>query len=138
MIRCKGGSWRGWCQKYPVYFSGLLSMKLLQISYAEEEDYERCFDDELTTMPEKDKLWRLESRKGWFRSRCCGLVEVQEDTLREKAAFTVDFLHRIVVKVLEIETTGTSTHLRQSGVKFDTILALISSSISEMKTKILS
>lgn len=112
-------------------------MTLLQLSYAEEEDYERCFDDEPTTMPKQDEIWRLESTEGRLRSRCCGLIEAQDNPQREKAASTVGFLHRTVVEFLEDANNWNELTSWTAGGKFDTTLALLSSSISEMKAKIL-
>src|SRR5271156_4168910 len=75
---------------------GRFPMTLLQLSFAEEQDYERCFDDEPSVLSEQDDVWRLESTEGRLRSRCCGLLEVQDspDQLQEKASCVVGFLHR--------------------------------------------
>jgi hypothetical protein len=53
-------------------------MTVLQISSTEGEDYSRAFSDPMKEITESDAEWRFEVIKGRLRSRCCGLIEVQE------------------------------------------------------------
>ncbi|KAF7506902.1 hypothetical protein GJ744_011143 [Endocarpon pusillum] len=60
------------CSKIQGHFP----MTLLQLSFAEEEDYEKGSGEEPYVLSEERESCRLESTEGRLRSRCCGLVEL--------------------------------------------------------------
>lgn len=118
---------------------GRFPMTTLQLSFAEEQDYERCFNDKPSVLSEKEENWRLESTEGRLRSRCCGLLEVQDppDRLQEKAGCVVGFLHRTVVEFLEDPYNWHEITSWTEGTHFNATKALLSSSLSEMKAMLI-
>lgn len=78
------------------------SMTLLQLSFAEDEG---CLLISRRRLTAGDIDWRCEAVEGRLRSRCCGLVEVQEPSKAgdgtSRAHLTVTFLHRTVVEYLQ-------------------------------------
>jgi hypothetical protein len=73
-----------------------------------------------------------------MRSQCCGLIEVQDPASqfeKSKGVNTVGFLHRTVVEFLQTDTVWSQLVSLTAGTKFDVDLALLSSSLAEMKAK---
>jgi hypothetical protein len=100
---------------------------LLQLSFAEEDDYEACLRNPYSALTEEAIEWRCESTEGRLRSSCCGLCEVGQS----KGAVT--FLHRTVVEFLQITANWDKLTQLTSALEFDADLALISSSVAELK-----
>jgi hypothetical protein len=115
---------------------GRFPMTILMLSFAEDQNYDRCFID----VPlENDEDWRLESTEGRLRSRCCGLLEVQDslDEPKDKAARNVCVLHRTVIEYLEQPDNWREITSWTEGSNFNATKALLSSSLSEMKATLL-
>lgn len=74
-------------------------MTLLQLSFAEDEDYKKPFESNISPLSIQEEDWRRESTEGRMRSRCCGLIEVQNDPI--SSGNCVGFLHRTVVEFLQ-------------------------------------
>lgn len=55
--------------KYPI--------TLLQLSFAEDEEYAWRNNNIISALTEDEEDWRCETTEGRLRSRCCGLIEVQ-------------------------------------------------------------
>lgn len=52
-------------------------MALLQLSFANEEDYAQQLNSLIRALADDQEKWRCDSAEGRLRSRCCGLIEVQ-------------------------------------------------------------
>ena len=116
--------------KYPI--------TLLQLSFAEDEEYARRIDDTIPALTEQEEDWRCEATEGRLRSRCCGLIEVQDSLFSGSLARSrspVGFLHRTVTEFLQDETVWSQLLALTSGTKFEVDHALLSSCLSEMKAK---
>lgn len=117
-----------------------LRQRMNELSFAEEQDYERCLSDSPSILSKDEEAWRLESTEGRLRSRCCGLLEVQDPSnpSHGKAGSTITYLHRTVVEFLENPNNWHEITSWTKGTYFNTSMALISSSLSEMKATLLS
>lgn len=105
------------------------SFTLLQLSYAVENDnYTACLQDTPKPLSNEALEWRCEATAGRLRSHCCGLCEVYEAPEQ-----SVRFIHRTVVEFLQINVVWESVTAITSATKFDVDLALLSSSVSELK-----
>jgi hypothetical protein len=114
---------------------GNYPMTVLQLSFADDENYERSFKDRISGLSVREEAWRCEATEGRMRSRCCGLIEVQDppsSMIRPNAGKWVGFLHRTVVEFLRTDTIWTQLVSLTNGTKFDVDQALLSSSLSEM------
>ncbi|KAI9150192.1 Urea amidolyase [Paramyrothecium foliicola] len=112
-------------------------MTLLQLSFAErEEDYAECISAHIRPLDDKENDWRCESTEGRLRSRCCGLIEVQtnfNDPEANRSGQHVGFLHKTVVEFLQTDVVWPKIIALTSGTKFDAEVALLSSSVRELK-----
>ncbi len=82
-----------------------IPMTVLQLSFAEEEECLTSILRKASKLSSREVDWRCEATEGRMRSRCCGLIEVQErPTTFEayKAEKLVGFLHSTVVDFLHI------------------------------------
>ncbi|KAI9656830.1 MAG: hypothetical protein M1821_003469 [Bathelium mastoideum] len=111
-------------------------LTLLQLSYAEEGDYESCLKSPVAALSPAQCRWRCEATEGRLRSRCCGLIEVQDFDLDDNASRTrtsVGLLHRTVVEFFQDDFVWKRIAALTSGSDFDPDLALLSSTVSELK-----
>lgn len=111
-------------------------MTVLQLSFAEEDDYTTCLTAPVLALSQEARSWRCEATDGRLRSRCSGLLEVQRadqpaELLPEGSP--VGFLHRTVVEFLQTDVVWEKVNLMTSNTSFDPEMALISSSIAELK-----
>ncbi|KAM0543994.1 hypothetical protein ACHAPJ_012019 [Fusarium lateritium] len=119
---------------------GHFPLTLLQLSFAEQEDYGRGFEPHPYALGREEKEWRLESTEGRLRSRCCGLVEVQQlPEIGQETTFTsVGWLHRTVVEFLEDRRNWSEITSWNDDLQFDTKRALLYSSLAELRATLLS
>jgi hypothetical protein len=111
-------------------------LTVLQLSFAEEDDYSRALSVPIKQITDKDAEWRCEVIEGRLRSRCCGLIEVYDPSLSRgtsKARKSVGFLHRTAIEFLQADNIWIDLVSLTSGIKFDVNLALFSSTLWEMK-----
>ena len=114
---------------------GDIPMTVLQLSFAEEEEYSTSKLHELSEISSRELEWRCEATEGRMRSRCCGLIEVQESPNPLKSNNSkplVGFLHRTVVDFLHSRTVWTYLLSLTAETKFDVNQALLVSTLSEM------
>ena len=114
---------------------GDIPMTVLQLSFAEEEEYSTSKIHKASKICSRELEWRCEATEGRMRSRCCGLIEVQEPPARleaYKARKIVGFLHRTVVDFLHSRTVWTYLVSLTSDTKFDVNQALLNSTLAEM------
>ena len=109
-------------------------MTVLQLSFAEDEDYTKATQAGVSALSQEARNWRCEATEGRMRSRCCGLIEVQ-DPRTVQGFHLVGYLHRTVAEFLRIESVWTHLVSLTNGTKFDVDQALFSSSLLEMKSK---
>lgn len=114
---------------------GHFPMTALQLSFAEEEDYDRGFGEPPYELSERDQNRRLEKIEGRLRSRCCGLVEVYDP--EDAPTRVVGFLHRTVVEFLEDANHWKEILSWAHGNNFDSTKALLYSSVAELRAKLL-
>ncbi|EPE25403.1 P-loop containing nucleoside triphosphate hydrolase [Glarea lozoyensis ATCC 20868] len=115
---------------------GDFPLTVLQLSFAEEDDYTRALSVPIKQITEKDAEWRCEVIEGRLRSRCCGLIEVHDRRCLRgagKARKSIGFLHRTAIEFLQGENIWTDLVSLTSETKFDVNLALFSSALWEMK-----
>ena len=89
---------------------GEIPMTVLQLSFAEEEEYVTSKMDKVSESSSHELEWRYEATEGRMRSRCCGLIEAQDPPASleaYKAKTLVGFLHRTVVDFLRARTVWT-------------------------------
>ncbi|RDW57467.1 hypothetical protein BP6252_13805 [Coleophoma cylindrospora] len=113
-------------------------MTLLQLSFAEDEDYNKAIEARISALSIQEEDWRCESTEGRMRSRCCGLIEVQSNSISSDLNHSrshVGFLHRTVVEFLRTDTIRAQLFALTEKTKFDVDQALLSSSLAEMKAK---
>ncbi|MCJ1382575.1 hypothetical protein MMC17_005688 [Xylographa soralifera] len=113
-------------------------MTLLQLSFAEEEDYAKALESRVSRLSKRDEDWRCEAMEGRIRSRCCGLVEVHDHwttIAKTRAEKEVVFLHRTVVEFIRSDTVWSQLISLTMGSMFDVNRALFSSSLAEAKAK---
>lgn len=112
-------------------------MTLLQLSFVvEDDDYEKCLQAPTKALTAEQLNWRCEATEGRLRSRCCGLIEVQnpgDDLMRSKGEHTIGFLHRTVVEFLQADIVWPKITSKTCDTKFNADLALMSSSVYELK-----
>ncbi|KAK3368801.1 hypothetical protein B0H63DRAFT_529171, partial [Podospora didyma] len=106
----------------------ILASKFLQLSFAVGDDYESCLQSSFAALSDEACEWRCEIAEGRLRSSCCGLCEVQDSLERP-----VRFIHRTVVEFLQINTVWEDITRLTSVTSFNSELALISSSVAELK-----
>jgi hypothetical protein len=110
-------------------------MTPLQLSFAEEEAYNLGFGEPPYELSKRDQNRRLEKIEGRLRSRCCGLVEVQD--LDHFPTPVVGFLHRSVVEFLEDVNNWKEISSWVHSSHFDSTKALLYSSVAEVRAKVL-
>ncbi|KAI1421707.1 hypothetical protein F5Y12DRAFT_688017 [Xylaria sp. FL1777] len=118
---------------------GSFPMTLLQLSFAEHEEYDRCFSANYKGLEVcEDEAYRLEAVEGRLRSRCCGLIEVQghPDLGRHQGNNNVSFLHRTVSEFLEDPVNWNEVTSWTCDPGFCASSALLSSSLSELKARL--
>ena len=107
----------------------------LQLSFAEDEDYAKAFLSPLSKLSDQQLAWRYEASEGRLRSRCCGLVEVQNSPnylgMDTRKKIIVPF-HRTVIEFLRLPIIWRNLTSLTCETEFDVDLALLSSSLSEM------
>jgi hypothetical protein len=111
-------------------------MTLLQLSFAEDDYYLRALEAPIHSLSSEELDWRCEATEGRLRSRCCGLIEVHKSLTGEpygRGGYAVRFLHRTVSEFLQAEGVWSRLIFLTSQTDFDVELALMSSSILEMK-----
>ncbi|KAB5530514.1 hypothetical protein GE09DRAFT_394723 [Coniochaeta sp. 2T2.1] len=137
-----------------LQIGGSFDFTLLQLSFAEECDYEACLKSPFKALTREVRDWRCEATEGRLRASCCGLCEV-----RNSDRFLVPcvaFIHRTVVEFLQIDAVWDQVTLPTSKppsrdnysserefcdnltmfnlhANFNADVALRSSSISELK-----
>ncbi|OIW35436.1 hypothetical protein CONLIGDRAFT_676357 [Coniochaeta ligniaria NRRL 30616] len=112
---------------------------LLQLSFAEENDYEACLKTPFKALAAEVSEWRCEATAGRLRASCCGLCEVQNSPGQSEP--WVGFFHRTVVEFLQLDgvwekvtlLTSNPSLTHSSYFEFDADLALVSSSVAELK-----
>lgn len=118
---------------------GEYPIAVLQLSFAEGEDYAKAIRNDACGISPENEDWRCESTEGRMRSRCCGLLEVQSSSTahleQNNATKFVSFLHRTVVHFLRANTIWIQLVSLTEGSAFDVDEALLSCSLSEMKAK---
>jgi hypothetical protein len=112
-------------------------LTLLQLSYAEEEDPDKAVRAPLRELSTVEKDLRCEAVEGRLRSRCCGLVEVQERAEGEcylsSAAKYVWFLHKTVGDFLRTESVWHDIVNFTAALSFNVDTMLLSSCLHEAK-----
>jgi len=112
-------------------------MTVLQLSFAEDEDYLSAVNKRPTPLTAEAEAWRCESTEGRLRSRCCGFLEVHDPPpSRESSSDAlIGFLHRTVIEYLQIPNVHQAIFSLTDGSKFDVDKALLNSCLAEMKAK---
>ena len=112
-------------------------MTVLQLSFAEDEDYLSAVNKRPASLTAEAEAWRCESTEGRLRSRCCGFLEVHDPPpSRENSSDAlIGFLHRTVIEYLQIPDVHQAIFALTEGSKFDVDKALLNSSLAEMKAK---
>lgn len=111
-------------------------LTLLQLSFAEEDNYKKSLDTPVEALSSEERNWRAEATEGRLRSRCCGLIEVQDpfsEAEYSRGGHTVGFLHRTVMEFLQSDVIWSKLTLLTSQSDFSVDLALMSSSVLELK-----
>ena len=114
---------------------GNFPMTVLQLSFAEEEEYSTSRLRKVSDISSRELDWRCEVTEGRIRSRCGGLIEVQDPPKRKnsyKQKTLVGFLHRTVVDFLHSRTVFDSLLSLTAKSDFDVNQALLISTLSEM------
>ena len=114
---------------------GDIPMTVLQLSFAEEEEYSTSKLRKVSNMSSRELQWRCEATEGRMRSRCGGLIEVQDPPKRKnsyKQEPLVGFLHRTVVDFLYTQTVWDYLLSLTAKSDFDVNQALLISTLSEM------
>jgi hypothetical protein len=78
---------------------GHYPMTVLQLSFAEDENDLRSVESKISAMSPEEESWRCEATEGRMRSRCCGLIEVQDPSVSMKESNSgnlVGFLHSLI------------------------------------------
>ena len=117
-----------------------IPMTLLQLSFAEDENYTKGIEAEPFDLSPDFESWQCEVTEGRMRSRCCGLVEVRHSQASKELSKgdgqdPVDFIHRTVVEFLRIKSVQDHLMSLTVSTDFDVDQALINSSLLEMKAK---
>ena len=113
-------------------------MTVLQLSFAEQEDYSVALRSQIKQISKQDEDWRCEATEGRMRSRCCGLIEVQDhwtSLAKTRVEKEVGFLHRTVVEFLRSGTIWSRIVSLTENSKFNVDKALLSSSLAVVKAK---
>ena len=114
---------------------GDFPMTVLQLSFAEEEEYSTSRLRKVSDISSRELDWRCEVTEGRIRSRCGGLIEVQDPPKRKnshKQEPLVGFLHKTVVDFLHSQTVWDSLLSLTAKTDFDVNQALLISTLSEM------
>lgn len=117
---------------------GSYPMTLLQLSFAEDEEYSTSIISLDSAISLEQEEWKCEATEGRMRSRCCGLIEVQNPSSISNVnsgSSSVGFIHRTVVEYLQADTIWPQLVALTNGTKFNIYEALLSSSLAEMKAK---
>ena len=121
-----------------THIQGEFPITVLQLSYAEDDDYDRAMQAPITSITPQEEDWRCDATEGRLRSRCCGLVEIQDMKkfdVSDRSGFSLGFLHRTVVEFLQIPTIWDELVALTADTPFDVDRALSSSCLLEMKAK---
>ena len=114
---------------------GDIPMTVLQLSFAEEDEYSTSRLHKYYELSSDEVEWRCEAIEGRMRSRCCGLIEVQSPPapLKDyKDKKFVAFLHRTVVDFLHSRTVWPYLLSLTAETELDINRALLNSTILEM------
>ena len=114
---------------------GNIPMTVLQLSFAEEEEYSTSSLRKVSNISSRELDWRCEATEGRMRSRCGGLIEVQDPPKRKKPYKQeplVGFLHKTVVDFLRSRTVWDYLLSLTAKSDFDVNQALLMSTLSEM------
>ena len=112
-----------------------IPMTVLQLSFAEEEEYSTSRLRKVSNISSRELDWRCEATKGRIRSRCGGLIEVQDPPQRResyKQGPLVGFLHKTVVDFLHSRTVLDYLLSLTAKSDLDVNQALLISTLSEM------
>lgn len=112
---------------------------LLQLSFAEEEDTMMAVRASVSPLPKSAQLSRCEWTEGRLRSRCCGLLEVQDKRVYVKSDRPVvrpcvAFLHKTVVEFLQLPDNWTNISGLNANTTFDPFVSLMASCLYDLKT----
>jgi hypothetical protein len=113
-------------------------LTLLQLSYADEEDISEVITAPIQPLPGPARSMRLEATEARLRSRCCGLIEVQEKRFRTEdgslaQVSMVRFLHKTVAEFLQTTNVWDDILCLTSGSAFNPHVALLSSCLALAK-----
>ena len=114
---------------------GNFPMTVLQLSFAEEEEYSTSRLRNVSVSSSRELDWRCEATEGRMRSRCRGLIEVQDLPKRQisyKDRPLVGFLHKTVVDFLHSRKIWDYLLSLTAKSNFDVNQALLLSTLSEM------
>ena len=118
---------------------GNYPMTLLQLSFAEEEDYRKVIRDPVCHISQEDIEQRCEAMEGRMRSRCCGLIEALKPSSESgacyKSEYVVEFLHISVAEFLQSSDIRARLSLITQGTAFNVDKALLGSSLKELQTR---
>ena len=117
---------------------GDIPMTVLQLSFAEEDEYLTSRVQRYYELSSDEVEWRCEATEGRMRSRCCGLIEVQTPPAPSKdykAKKIVGFLHRTVVDFLRSRTVWPYLLSLTAETELNVNRALLDSTISEMTVR---
>lgn len=111
----------------------------MQVSYADQEDPKKALALPIRILPSTVEASRCEATEARIRSRCCGLVEIQEKKRRRANGVSfnllcVGFLHKTDVEFLNIEHNWSTMLSLNSDQSFDPHSALMGSCLSFAKT----
>ena len=120
-----------------IKIQGDYPMTVLQLSFAEDEDYLSAVDKRPAPLTTEAEAWRCESTEGRLRSRCCGFLEVHDPPPSRDSTSDalIGFLHRTVIEYLQMRDVYQALSALTEDSKFDIDKALLNSSLAEMKAK---
>ncbi|KAK3314032.1 hypothetical protein B0H66DRAFT_567620 [Apodospora peruviana] len=112
-------------------FSPRVAMTPLQLSFAEDEDYDRFIQVPARPLQQDAVLRRYRTIEGRLRSRCCGLLEVQDLPYP-----IVGFLHRTVVEFLHLADNWNKLLSLTANTRFNAEMALMSSLLAACQSEV--
>lgn len=113
-----------------------MDLTLLQLSFAESDNYDRSIHSPVKPLATEAFEWRCQATEGRLRSRCCGLIETVQ--LRSEPSMKCDksvvFFHRTVVEFLQLRNNWSRLVILTQKTPFNAEIALVSSALAELKS----
>lgn len=114
------------------------SLKTMLLAHADDDDPQNAIFHSISVLTSEQRYQKCLAMEGRIRSRCCGLVEIQQDLTWASEETMIEsrvvFLHRTVVEFLLTPNIWNGLLALTADLGFDTNVTLLGACLLEVKT----